>query len=173
MKKLPNIHTAHFSADRRHRYWLKADLDWDIYKKIMFLMLNPSTADEVQSDPTVTRCKNYAKLWGYNRVYVCNIFAYRSTDPQGLREVEDPIGQLNDNYICNIAGLVDTVVCAWGTHGEYLNRGEEVVELLTDAGYNDKLHALGINKGGTPKHPLYLRKNQEIFRYGRTNLGLS
>ena len=138
----------------------------------MFLMLNPSTADEVQSDPTVTRCKNYAKLWGYNRIYICNIFAYRSTDAFVLYKIEDPIGELNNNYILNIAGLVDTVVCAWGNHGEYQNRGREVVKLLTDAGYNDKLYALKVNKTGHPAHPLYLRKNQEIFRYGRTVLGL-
>ena len=138
---------------------MKADLEWNVYKKIMFLMLNPSTADEIQSDPTVTRCKNYAKQWEYGRIYVCNIFAYRATNPADMKAQEDPIGDLNDNYIKNIAGLVNTVVCAWGTHGKYQNRGKEVLELLTKEGYSDKLYALGVNKDGTPKHPLYLRKN--------------
>ena len=83
------MHAASFSSDRRYRYWLEARLS-DADGVCLFVMLNPSKADEVRSDPTVTRSKGFARSWGYGTLWVCNIFALRSTDPKALRQNRRP-----------------------------------------------------------------------------------
>lgn len=121
----------------------------------MFIGLNPSTADESINDPTIRRCINYAKDWGYGAMIMANIFAYRSTDPKGLKEVSDPIGPENDASIIKIAWEAAVVVLCWGGHGKYLNRGNTIVQLL-----KDKVPLKCIEVGnGFPKHPLYLKKD--------------
>ena len=142
-----------FSDDRLHRYFLERIFQ-EGSRTLNFCMLNPSTADEIQNDPTVRRCIGYAQDWGYDRLIVTNIFAYRSTNPKGLREIENPAGDENNYYIEEAAKESEQVICAWGNHGEYLDRGSEVSELLKP--YSP--HHLGLTKCGQPKHPLYLAK---------------
>ena len=122
----------------------------------MFLMLNPSTADEVRSDPTVTRCKGFAERWGYGALWVCNIFALRSPYPRALKGSLDPVGPMNDGYIMRHARDADRVVCAWGDFGLHLGRGERVLGMLDAEGMTDKTYHFGMTKRGQPKHPLYL-----------------
>ena len=122
MSGLKPVHNTVFSPDRRYRYWLEAKLS-DSDGVCMFVMLNPSTADEVKSDPTVTRAKGFARSWGYGTLWVCNLFALRATDPGVLRKCPEPIGADNDEHILRSAPLSDEVVCAWGNHGEHLDRG--------------------------------------------------
>lgn len=145
---------AIFSPCRTWRYTLNRQFGSGNGRACMFLMLNPSTADEVQNDPTIRRCINFAKAWGYSRLTVCNIFAYRSTDPKGLRQTPDPIGPYNDHHIvaCHSESLL--TIAAWGVHGEYLGRAEQVVKLLADS--STPLMCLGKTKDGQPKHPLYV-----------------
>ena len=96
-----------------------------------------------------------AKAWGYNRLIVTNIFALRSTDPKGLREVVDnPVGEENNYYIEEAVKESEQVICAWGINGKYLDRGFEVKELLNPY----KLYYLRLTKCGQPNHPLYLPK---------------
>ena len=117
--------TAIYSPCERYRYALTRI--WDENNgKINFLMLNPSTATEVQNDPTVERCEQRARKLGYGSFCVTNIFAWRDTDPRAMRAADDPIGPLNDSYILTSAQWADHVVAAWGTHGAHLNRGPEV-----------------------------------------------
>lgn len=147
---------AVFSSDKVYRYTLERW--WSPFTQgryANFLMLNPSTADAVQPDPTVTRAIGFARQWGFGGLVVTNIFAYRSTDPQNLRKVDDPIGHRNDGHILAMAVGAGLVVGAWGVHGEYMDRGRRVAGMLRSCGI--KLHCLGTTKAGHPRHPLYLK----------------
>lgn len=144
---------AKFSACRRWRYLLWRC--WDESRPAAnFLMLNPSTADELGLDPSCTRARDYAERWGFGAVVITNLFAWRSTDPGGLRLVENPVGRGNERAILKAAKDAKLVVCAWGNHGEYRKRGERVVNLLRQSGIS--LHALRVTRKGHPAHPLYL-----------------
>lgn len=143
---------ARFSPCKNYRYTLWRA--WADRPHAMFLMLNPSTADEIDNDPTVERCQRRAAMMGYGGLHVANIFAYRSTDPAALYSVHDPVGPENDKAIMDAALNAGIVICAWGTHGKHMNRGEQVLALLRNAGV--KPYCLQINADGTPKHPLYV-----------------
>lgn len=144
---------ALYSDCEGYRYDLTRVWD-DAADKVLFVMLNPSTATEVQNDPTVERCERRARIMGFGAFRVCNIFAWRSTDPRGLRQTDDPVGPDNDAAILRGADWADRVVCAWGTHGALLDRGGRVETLLRVASH--PLHHLGLSKHGYPKHPLYI-----------------
>ncbi|WP_237265286.1 DUF1643 domain-containing protein [Thermoplasma sp. Kam2015] len=145
----PQASGAEFSPDGRYRYTLWRI--WDPKKPVvLFLLLNPSTADEFRLDPTLTRCRNYAKKWGYGGMLVGNIFALRSTDPRDLYRAEDPVGPENDRKILEMIGKAETTVVGWGSHGKLMGRGEAVLRMVPHP------FALGLNSDGTPKHPLYL-----------------
>lgn len=123
-------------------------------RKVLFVMLNPSTATEVQNDPTVERCERRARALGFGAFRVCNIFAWRATDPKNMRAQTDPVGPENDTAILAGCDWADEVVCAWGTHGEHLGRGAKVEHLMRAT--NLPLSHLGLSKAGHPKHPLYI-----------------
>lgn len=148
---------AIFSECQQYRYRLWRI--WDESKPaVTFLMLNPSTADEIENDPTVERCERRARIMGYGGLQVVNIFALRSTDPNALYTHAEPVGKGNDEAIvaaCHDAGVV---ICAWGSHGKYVGRGEQVAEMLTRDGID--LHYLKLNANGTPMHPLYVGYNE-------------
>jgi hypothetical protein len=144
---------ATFSECRRWRYLLWRR--WDRARPVAnFLMLNPSTADEVELDPTCSRARDYAERWGYGALVVTNVFAWRATDPSALRAVRDPVGPDNDRAILRAAREAAIIVCAWGNHGAHLGRADAVVRLLARA--RVRLHALRVNGSGAPAHPLYL-----------------
>ncbi len=89
---------------------------------------------------------------------VTNVFALRSTDPKGLRQVEDPVGPDNDAHIIEQARCADLVVVGWGTHARLNDRHERVIGLLSGV---CEITCLGVTKDGYPRHPLYLRKDLE------------
>ncbi|WP_226780177.1 DUF1643 domain-containing protein [Oceaniglobus trochenteri] len=144
---------ATYSDCEHYRYDLTRVWD-DTGRRIAFVMLNPSTATEVQNDPTVERCERRARALGYGGFRVTNIFAWRDTDPKKMRAAADPVGPANDAAIRDAALWADTVLCAWGTHGAHLNRGP-AVETLLRATARPLFH-LGLSKAGHPKHPLYI-----------------
>lgn len=144
---------ATFSDDRKYRYTLQ--IEWDRGKPcINFLMLNPSTADEFANDPTVERCERRARNLGYGMVSITNLFALRSTDPIGLLECDDPIGEYNDIYILDEALCADKVVCAWGMYGIFMGRSKQIMSKLIGVGV--KPFCLKTTQKGEPCHPLYL-----------------
>lgn len=144
---------AIYSDCERYRYSLTRV--WDgAGKKVHFVMLNPSTATEVQNDPTVERCERRARALGYGAFRVTNIFAWRDTDPAKMRKAPEPIGPANDAAIIEASRWSDHTICAWGTHGEHLQRGPEVAAFLRQE--NVPLYHLGLSKHGHPKHPLYI-----------------
>lgn len=143
---------ARFSSCRRWRtlLWRR----WSDAPAANFVMLNPSTADEAQLDPTCARARRYAEVWGYGALIVTNIFAWRATDPARLKATDDPVGQGNDRAILAAAREAKLVVCAWGNHAALRDRGAAVASMLRQAGA--RLHALRITAAGEPSHPLYL-----------------
>lgn len=139
-------------------------------KSCIFIMLNPSTADGEQDDPTIRRCIGFAKAWGYDRLDVLNLFAYRATDPRqllALNHDDDPVGQGNSKAIKSAlfpSRLAGIVVCAWGAHGGHLGQDETVLGWLGD----HDAYALGLSADGHPRHPLYLPASATPKRfYGR------
>ncbi len=156
--------SATFSECGKYRYSLGRI--WDSARSSLnFIMLNPSTATEYKNDATIERCYRRAKSMGFGSLWVTNIFAYRATDPKDMRAAEDPIGPLNDEYICNTAFGVDMVICGWGSaHGSFMGRGAAVEEMLRHITGN--LHALKICNDGSPSHPLYIsyKKAPEVWQ---------
>lgn len=136
---------------------------WDQEKpKLLFIMLNPSTADGKEDDPTIRRCINYAKVWGYGSIEVVNLFALRATNPSELLKAADPIGQENDKRIIRAVDNSERVIAAWGTKGTILNRNIQVMRWLKGI---KKIHCLEITKDGHPKHPLYAKGNLNPMIY--------
>jgi len=161
MALILNNSGAQFSPCRRWRYLLWRR--WDAAKPVAnFLMLNPSTADELKLDPSCTRARLYAERWGYGSVVITNIFAWRATDPQDMKAARDPVGRGNDRAIMRAAREARLVVCAWGNHGAHLDRSEKVRKLLRGI----PLHVLRMNSSGEPAHPLYLPASLEPVKIG-------
>lgn len=144
--------TAKLSECRKYRFALWRTWD-DLKPYVMFIGLNPSTADENTDDPTLTRCVNYAKSWGFGGVCMTNLFAFRATKPSDMKAAMDPIGVGNNDWLVNLANDSGLVVAAWGNDGSYLGRSKQVKALLSN------LHCLKLNKSGEPAHPLYQKAN--------------
>jgi hypothetical protein len=151
----PMMTHAEFSEDRVYRYSLTRHWNQD-GKLVNFVMCNPSVADEMNNDPTIRRCISFADRWGYGGLVVTNLFAYRSTDPRQLRNVNDPVGPENDQYLLKYAHQCHKTVCAWGNHGTYRSRHQQVVDLLKDQVI---LFCLALTGSGQPHHPLRLKGN--------------
>jgi len=143
---------ASFSRCRKWRYLLWRR--WADGPVANFLMLNPSTADEVKLDPSCTRARVYAEHWGFGALVVTNLFGWRATDPDEMKAALDPVGSANDRAILDAAKNSNVVVCAWGNHGLHRGRSAQVVASLRKAGVG--LHVLRMNACGEPAHPLYL-----------------
>ena len=140
-----------FSPDRAHRYTLWREFDLTNHAYVQFIGLNPSTADEVEDDPTVRRCIDFAKRWGYGALCMTNIFAFRATDPRDMKAHPEPIGRDNDSWLRQVAAGAGLVVAAWGIHGAFMGRGQAV------SAYLPGLKCLGVTKDGSPRHPLYVK----------------
>lgn len=126
--------------------------------RVAFILLNPSVADASRDDPTVRRCLGFARSWGYGRLDIVNLFAYRATSPAVLRRVPDPIGPDNDRYLVDVCQRADLVVAAWGNGGLWLDRASQVLTLVSCA----NLVTLGTTQRGQPRHPLYLGNATKI-----------
>jgi len=152
-----------FSGDRLHRYVLIHQLDELIPsdKLLFWIGLNPSTADEVKLDNTLRRVRGFTAREGYGGFIMGNIFGFRATDPKEMYAAKDPVGPDNDKWLLEMAKRSGKVVVAWGSHGASMNRGLAVCKLLKDF----DLVCLATNADGTPKHPLYLRKDLPLLPY--------
>ncbi|MBS4898415.1 MAG: DUF1643 domain-containing protein [Streptococcus sp.] len=147
MKKKANI-----SEDKIYRYTLSRT--WDSTKPtVLFIGLNPSIADENIDDPTITRCINFAKDWGYGTLLMANLFAFRSTYPKEIYLIDDPIGKDNDYYLLECVKQSDLIIACWGNNGTYMDREKIIKELVPN------LYCLQKNKNGTPHHPLRLPRD--------------
>jgi hypothetical protein len=127
---------------------------WGPGGTLLYVMLNPSTADERKNDPTIERCERRARAAGFGAFAVANLFAWKATLPADLKRAADPVGAPNDEILLTAAAQADLVLCGWGTHGAHLGRGAEVRRRL--AARSLPLWSLGLTKEGHPRHPLYV-----------------
>jgi hypothetical protein len=142
-----------------YRYRLSRQWTFGAFR-LAWVMLNPSTADAEQDDPTIRRCMGFARAWGYGGIVVVNLFALRATDPRELRHHADPVGVENDEHIRKVARDEGAVVCAWGAHPFASERAAEVLRIIR-ANQPTAL-CLGTTKGGAPRHPLYVKGTTEL-----------
>jgi hypothetical protein len=139
----------------------------DDYLPMLFVMLNPSTADDEADDPTVRSCIGIAKSRCCGSIEVVNLFAYRATDPADLREAGYPVGAENDLHtmqaVREVHGRGGAVVVAWGLNGEGLARTQNVRAMLRGAGVHPL--CMGTTASGQPRHPLYVRRSAQLLPF--------
>jgi hypothetical protein len=158
--------SATISAGVRYRYdltrrWAIGD-DW-----MLFVMLNPSTADGTQDDPTIRRCIAFAKREGFGGLAVVNLYAYRATDPKVLATArpENAEGPDNRETIARWVTRARLIVAAWGAHPGTGGQALHVTWACADAGKT--LWCLGTTKHGHPRHPLYRPADTPLVEYHR------
>lgn len=159
------MNNAIISLCKKYRYGLSRGTGMNMIDPrgtVFFVMLNPSTADSEKDDPTIRRCRGFADKWGFSGLVVGNLYAYRSTDHKQLWKVDDPVGPDNDNYIMDYAKKFSYVICAWGNHAK-LDRVDQFKQMMKSIDVS--LWHLGLNKSGSPKHPLYLKKDLTPIRW--------
>ena len=152
-----------FSDCEKYRYLLVITWDPDL-PRINFIGLNPSTADEMKDDRTITRIKGFSKFWGYGTVMMTNLFAYRATQPEVMMSYPDPIGEniiadvphawgsnRNDYVLLEAREQCEMAVACWGNHGAYLCRAARVKQFVKN------LQCFRLTKAKQPEHPLYLK----------------
>ena len=129
--------------------------------RLVFVMLNPSTADAHHDDPTLRRCLGFAQRWSYGHLDVVNLFAWRATDPYALRQAVDPVGAENDRHLLQTADRGDAIILAWGNGGAWNDRGQQVLTLLHQL--EKPLYCLGKTRQQQPRHPLYLKTQTPLI----------
>lgn len=149
------IRSATISPCGRFRYRLGRR--WAEGATLLFVMLNPSTADAAIDDPTIRRCIGFAQAEDFGAIEVVNLFAYRTPEPKALKAAGFPVGPDNDAAIMAAAVNANTICLAWGAHGAGLARTGEVLALLKQA--NRAPWCLERTRGGQPAHPLMLRSS--------------
>lgn len=160
--RLPSARGAEFSPCRAFRYRLWRA--WSALRPpLLFILLNPSAADEARDDPTVTRCTGFARRFARGGVEIVNLYAYRTTDPRLLRNAGYLIGEGNDAVIAARlrahAGL--PVVCGWGVHARGLERAARVLAMIRASGARP--FALACSDDGWPRHPARLRSDCSLI----------
>lgn len=148
---------AHFSEDRKYRYAL-----WRIWDRekplIMFIGLNPSNADEIESDPTIRRVGDFANKWGFGGFYMMNLFSFVTPYPEQLQAPEANDDE-NDTWLYNISKTCKTIIYCWGNFPQAKGRAMQILERFPGG------FAIIINKNGSPRHPLYIKRSCQPVKY--------
>jgi hypothetical protein len=151
-----------FSPCRKWRYALSRKWTADAAPRFVnFILLNPSTADETQDDPTIRRCRGFAEREGFKAMVVTNLFAFRATKPRDLFAAADPVGPDNDVVLFEVARAASGVILGWGNHGSFQDQDIQILTMLR--ANHITCHVLGWTKGMEPRHPLYLPSNAELL----------
>ncbi|MDX1816071.1 MAG: DUF1643 domain-containing protein [Marinobacter sp.] len=160
--------TARISPCGRYRYLLTRQKECAHPERgtALFIMLNPSTADAEMDDPTIRRCRRFAKDWECSGLTVANLYAFRATNPSELWKQEDPVGPENNEQLYALAKEYGDLVCAWGGNAKP-ERVQEVIRILEGAGA--RLWCLGTTKSGAPRHPLYIKADQKLLPWPQSN----
>jgi hypothetical protein len=151
---------TNISQCRKYRYTLERDLGLLGEGVLLFMMLNPSTADEFHNDPTLKRSIGFGQKWGYRTLLVGNLYAFRSSKPADLWEAEDPVGPENWPWLVKLFEVADTIVCAWGQKGPRESYADVMDDFIRNHRAAIKRSAptfLTMNANGCPGHPLYLK----------------
>ena len=152
---------AQFSPDRDYRYRLWRC--WAPGPRVLWVMLNPSLADEVDLDPTLRRCRGFSRAWGFAGFEVVNLFALVSPYPEALSSHPDPVGPDNDVEILTAARAAEKVIVGWGACPRAKDRALQVLAILRRA--ERRPYCLGTTKDGHPRHPLYVPGATELQRF--------
>jgi len=159
--------SCQFTPCRHYRYTLEHVTDPLAHaaspRRIQWIGLNPSVADEQQLDPTLRRIRRFSADWGFTAFVMTNLFAYRATDPRDMMAIASPAGPDNLSHLIRTAQACETVVAAWGAHGTHHDRALVVAALFS----RERIHlqCLGLTKSGQPKHPLYVKATCPIVRF--------
>lgn len=149
------------TIDGIYRYTLSR-MVWEAGSgRLVWIMLNPSTATATVNDATIRRCIGFTRALGHREFDVVNLFAYRSKNPSDLKRVADPVGPENDLHIQRIVSGAARVIAAWGPNGAYQGRDRKVVQLLSGT----TLYCLGLTKHGHPRHPLMMPKEPNLTSF--------
>lgn len=148
---------AVLSPDGVYRYRLWRRFNAGGIRTVNFIMLNPSTADAEKDDPTLHISQLLAVAWKFDRLIVTNLFAFRSTDPEGLVAAENAFGPDNAEALETAAAESEIIICGWGAFVAKMYIPEKARAVL--AVQKDKLNAIAVTKSGHPKHPLYSSKS--------------
>lgn len=158
-----------FSPCRQYRYvlqrWLKHEPEPPVgeFRSVcLWLMANPSVADEHDLDPTLTRCAAYSLAWGYDEMRVVNVRAFIATNPALLPADPEAVGPDNLKHVIEQAAACTMLVCGWGRLG-----GEHAWRVLDEVKRFAVPHALRLNQDGSPQHPLYLPSSLTPFAFER------
>lgn len=150
----------------RYRLWRH----WgDSYRRLTFVMLNPSTADAKDDDPTIRKCMGFARRLGYSGISIVNLFALRATDPRELTKAEDPVGPENDETLRTALATAHRFVVAWGASTKakkvFQPRRDWFVEECRPLIDDGRALCLGTTKSGEPRHPLMLSYDTSLERW--------
>lgn len=128
---------------------------WESGPSMLWIMLNPSTADAETDDPTITRCIGFARAWGFAGLEVVNLFAFRSSKPAVLKKAELPVGAHNNEHIRDAADRHGRIVCAWGATTWPLAKARALTVRAMLSAF--PLLCLARTKDGAPQHPLFVK----------------
>jgi hypothetical protein len=152
---------AEFSECRKYRYALWRI--WDTEKPlVMFVGLNPSTANEKDNDPTIKSVERISRNNGYGGFYMMNCFSFVSTNPADLQLESN--NWINDFWLKKVASDCKTIVFAWGNFDVVVKSGR-YFELLDMFG--EEAMTLKQNKNGSPKHPLYCKSDSQFIKFDK------
>ena len=157
------LRSAEFSTCGQYRYQLTRSWSNKRIGKnrtVAFIGLNPSIADAEFDDPTIKRCIAFAESWQFKKLFMINLFAFISTDPDQLTHEADPVGPENDRFIKSTCAQSAKLIACWGNHGAIGNRSDVVCQTISR-----RLHCIRINKSGEPAHPLYLPATLTPIKY--------
>lgn len=156
------IRDAFISSCATYRYQLYRKWAESDRMPILWVMLNPSTADHHIDDPTIRRCIGFSKAWGYGAMWVGNVYAYRATEPKILKQLSmDTIrGPDNPSKLWDMASRCALTVAAWGTQGPLITMPPNI---QSPGG----VWCLGTSKAGYPKHPLYVKGDTALEPWPR------
>ncbi len=146
--------SAVLSDDNVYRYRL--DRWWGAGPRLVWVMLNPSTADATDDDPTIRRVRGFTQREGYDGFTVVNLYSLRATDPSALTDHDDPVGRQGDSIPHQVIERAAAVVVAWGAHPMATERASLIRRARPDA------LCLGHAKAGAPRHPLLICKTQPL-----------
>ncbi len=159
---------ASFSSCGSYRWILSREINAS-KTELIFIGLNPSSANYEENDPTLKRLIGFSEIWGFGKLSVINLFARISTKPKILKFCDDPVGSKNDFVLeKNIKYWLANDLCqlwiGWGVNGKLMNRDESVLKKIKNK-YAKQPYVIGITKNGCPMHPLYVGKSKKLYPY--------
>lgn len=149
-----------------YRYVLWREWDREL-ARVLWILLNPSTATATEADPTLRRLIAFSRSWNYGSLAIVNLFSFRATRPSELTGAVDPVGPKTDECIRQAISEASQIVLGWGAMGNLRRRDRAVLELLQLA--NRPACCLGFTNQGAPRHPLYISKDAPLYQFPGPN----